>query len=137
MPSFRFAPLNDIQAFDQVINDDTTAVLVESIQGEGGIYEAEDSFLQELSNICAEQKVMLLLDEVQAESDEPENFLVSRNLAYSPVPWPWPRGSVAAFLSVPSGSVSPMRKHLVRAVMALHLGALPSPALLPMRCLMY
>ena len=66
LPSFSFAPLNDIQAFDQAISADTTAVLVESIQGEGGIYVAEDSFLQELSKICAERKVMLLLDEVQA-----------------------------------------------------------------------
>lgn len=64
LPSFSFAPLNDIQAFDQAISADTTAVLVESIQGEGGIYVAEDSFLQELSKICAERKVMLLLDEV-------------------------------------------------------------------------
>jgi acetylornithine aminotransferase/acetylornithine/N-succinyldiaminopimelate aminotransferase len=75
LPSFRFAPLNDIKAFDQIINDDTTAVLVESIQGEGGIYEAEDSFLQELSHICAERKVMLLLDEVQAGIGRTGEFL--------------------------------------------------------------
>ena len=49
LSSFLFAPLNDIEAFDQAIGEDTVAVLVESIQGEGGIYEADDSFLQELS----------------------------------------------------------------------------------------
>ena len=75
LPSFSFAPLNDIQAFDQAISADTTAVLVESIQGEGGIYVAEDSFLQELSNICAERKVMLLLDEVQAGIGRTGEFL--------------------------------------------------------------
>ena len=75
LPSFSFAPLNDIQAFDQAISADTTAVLVESIQGEGGIYVAEDSFLQELSKICAEQKVMLLLDEVQAGIGRTGEFL--------------------------------------------------------------
>ncbi|NBQ02558.1 MAG: aminotransferase class III-fold pyridoxal phosphate-dependent enzyme, partial [Opitutae bacterium] len=75
LPSFSFAPLNDIQAFDQAISADTTAVLVESIQGEGGIYVAEDSFLQELSKICAERKVMLLLDEVQAGIGRTGEFL--------------------------------------------------------------
>ena len=75
LPSFTFAPLNNSKAFDQAITADTTAVLVESIQGEGGIYEAEDSFLQELSNICAERKVMLLLDEVQAGIGRTGEFL--------------------------------------------------------------
>jgi len=75
LPSFSFAPLNDIQAFDQAISADTTAVLVESIQGEGGIYVAEDSFLQELSKICVERKVMLLLDEVQAGIGRTGEFL--------------------------------------------------------------
>ena len=75
LPSFSFAPLNDIHAFDQAISADTTAVLVESIQGEGGIYVAEDSFLQELSKICTERKVMLLLDEVQAGIGRTGEFL--------------------------------------------------------------
>ena len=75
LPSFTFAPLNNIQAFDQAITADTTAVLVESIQGEGGIYEAEDFFLQELSKICIERKIMLLLDEVQAGIGRTGEFL--------------------------------------------------------------
>ena len=44
LPFFDFVPLNDIQAFDKAIDSETSAVLVESIQGEGGIYEAEDHF---------------------------------------------------------------------------------------------
>ena len=75
LPSFSFASLNDIQAFDQAISADTTAVLVESIQGEGGIYVAEDTFLQKLSKICTERKVMLLLDEVQAGIGRTGEFL--------------------------------------------------------------
>ena len=75
LPSFSFAKLNDIQAFDQAISADTSAVLIESIQGEGGIYVADDSFLQELSSICTERKVMLLLDEVQAGIGRTGEFL--------------------------------------------------------------
>ena len=75
LSSFSFAPLNDIKAFDEEIGEDTAAVLVESIQGEGGIYEANDSFLKELSEICKERKVLLLLDEVQAGIGRTGEFL--------------------------------------------------------------
>lgn len=75
LSSFSFAPLNDIKAFDKEIGEDTVAVLVESIQGEGGIYEADDSFLQELSEICKKRKVLLLLDEVQAGIGRTGEFL--------------------------------------------------------------
>ena len=75
LSSFSFAPLNNIGAFDQAIDDHTVAVLVESIQGEGGIYEADDSFLQELSKICEERNVLLLLDEVQAGIGRTGEFL--------------------------------------------------------------
>ena len=75
LSSFSFAPLNNIRAFDQAIDEHTVAVLVESIQGEGGIYEADDSFLQELSKICEQRNVLLLLDEVQAGIGRTGEFL--------------------------------------------------------------
>ena len=75
LSSFSFAPLNDIEAFDKTIDGSTVAVLVESIQGEGGIYEAEDTFLQNLSTICHERNVLLLLDEVQAGIGRTGEFL--------------------------------------------------------------
>ena len=75
LPFFDFVPLNDIQAFDKAIDSETSAVLVESIQGEGGIYEAEDHFLQELAAICTARKVLLLLDEVQAGIGRTGEFL--------------------------------------------------------------
>ena len=75
LSSFSFAPLNNIGAFDQAIDEHTVAVLVESIQGEGGIYEADDSFLQELSKICEQRNVILLLDEVQAGIGRTGEFL--------------------------------------------------------------
>ena len=75
LPCFCFAPLNNINAFDQAIGDDTVAVLIESIQGEGGIFEAEDSFLKELSKICEKRKILLMLDEVQAGIGRTGDFL--------------------------------------------------------------
>ena len=75
LPFFDFVPLNDIEAFDKAIDSETSAVLVESIQGEGGIYEAEDHFLQKIAAICAARKVLLLLDEVQAGIGRTGEFL--------------------------------------------------------------
>lgn len=72
---FTFAPLNDVEAFSQSIDDNTIAVLVESIQGEGGVYEADDHFLQEISALCSERNILLLLDEVQAGIGRTGEFL--------------------------------------------------------------
>ena len=55
LPEFSFAPLNDLDAFEKAISHKTAAVLVESIQGEGGIYEADDHFLQKLSNFAPKE----------------------------------------------------------------------------------
>ena len=75
LPEFSFAPLNDLDKFEKAINHKTAAVLVESIQGEGGIYEADDHFLQKLSELCSQRGVMLLLDEVQAGIGRTGEFL--------------------------------------------------------------
>ncbi|MEK9634909.1 MAG: aminotransferase class III-fold pyridoxal phosphate-dependent enzyme, partial [Opitutae bacterium] len=42
---FEFAPLNDLDAFERKLDDETIAVFIEPIQGEGGIHEAKDDFL--------------------------------------------------------------------------------------------
>jgi acetylornithine/N-succinyldiaminopimelate aminotransferase len=61
-----FLPLNDEQAFTTAINKDIAAVIVEGIQGVGGIQVADDSFLRLLSAKCKEHGAMLILDEVQS-----------------------------------------------------------------------
>lgn len=65
LPGFRHAPLNDINAFDKAIDESVCAVLLETIQGEGGICPAQPDFLQALRRICSERQVLLMLDEVQ------------------------------------------------------------------------
>ena len=65
LDGFAFATLNSIESFDQSIDKDVAAVFIESIQGEGGIFPAEDSFLKELRALCTERGVLLMLDEVQ------------------------------------------------------------------------
>ncbi|MDZ4715975.1 MAG: aminotransferase class III-fold pyridoxal phosphate-dependent enzyme [Cytophagales bacterium] len=61
-----FIPLNDEQALIEVLKTDVAAVIVEGIQGVGGIHIAEDKFLQTLSRRCRETGALLILDEIQS-----------------------------------------------------------------------
>jgi len=65
VPGFAHAPLNDLAAFAALVDDQTIAILVESIQGEGGIHSCTPGFLQGLRQLCDERGLLLLVDEVQ------------------------------------------------------------------------
>lgn len=65
VPGFAVAELNNLQSFAEQMDEDTTAVLVESIQGESGINPCTTEFLVGLRKLCDERKVLLLIDEVQ------------------------------------------------------------------------
>ena len=62
---FKHVPFNDIDAFTSSITDKTVAVIIEPIQGEGGINVAEKDYMQELSRVCKEKDILLIVDEVQ------------------------------------------------------------------------
>jgi len=63
--NIRFADMNDIESVKAQITDKTCAILLETVQGEGGIYPAQEAFLKELRNICDEKDILLILDEIQ------------------------------------------------------------------------
>ncbi len=62
---FSYCPFNDIEALAGLMADDTCAVLVEPIQGEGGITPAKPGFLSQVRELCDRHQALLLLDEVQ------------------------------------------------------------------------
>lgn len=62
---FKTVKLNDFPALKCAISDKTIAIMLELIQGEGGINIAKKEFVQELSALCAEKKLLLIVDEVQ------------------------------------------------------------------------
>ncbi|HIT89818.1 MAG TPA: aspartate aminotransferase family protein [Candidatus Merdenecus merdavium] len=61
----QFAVFNDIESVKEKVNDKTCAILLETIQGEGGIYPADECFLKEIEKICKERDILLILDEIQ------------------------------------------------------------------------
>ncbi len=65
VPGFTYVPYNDLQAVADVLDDQTAAVLVEPIQGEGGVNVPSPDYLPGLRKLCDEWGVLLILDEVQ------------------------------------------------------------------------
>ena len=61
-----FASFGDIESLKSVIDDDTSFVILEPIQGESGIIVAPDGFLQEVRKLCDEKGILLIFDEIQA-----------------------------------------------------------------------
>ncbi|MDD5505789.1 MAG: aminotransferase class III-fold pyridoxal phosphate-dependent enzyme, partial [Candidatus Omnitrophica bacterium] len=62
---FKQVNFNDISAFKQALTDKTVAVLLELVQGEGGVNIADKEFVLTLRKICDEKKILLIIDEVQ------------------------------------------------------------------------
>lgn len=60
-----FAEYNNLESVRQAVNDNTYAIIVEAIQGEGGIYPAEPAFLEGIRKICRERDIMMICDEIQ------------------------------------------------------------------------
>jgi acetylornithine/N-succinyldiaminopimelate aminotransferase len=65
MPGVTFATFNDLDSARAAITPETAAVVVEPVQGEGGVYPATDAFLRGLRQICSERGALLIFDEIQ------------------------------------------------------------------------
>ena len=65
LPGVRFAKFNDLESVKALVNDKTCAILVEPVQGEGGIWAATPEFLQGLRALCDEAGILLIFDEIQ------------------------------------------------------------------------
>jgi acetylornithine/N-succinyldiaminopimelate aminotransferase len=65
LPGFVYVPFNDIAALESAFSDEVAAVMVEPIQGEGGINIADKEYLQAIRRLCDESGAVMILDEVQ------------------------------------------------------------------------
>lgn len=61
----KFAKFNDIESIKAQLTDKTCAIMMETVQGEGGIHPAEKEFLQTVRDLCNERDILLILDEIQ------------------------------------------------------------------------
>lgn len=63
--NIRFARMNDFESVLSQVTDKTCAILFETVQGEGGIYPAEEEFMKQIRELCDEKDILLILDEIQ------------------------------------------------------------------------
>lgn len=74
MANVKFADFNDIDSVKEQITEKTCAILLEPVQGEGGIFPAEQEFLNELRRICDEKDILLIFDEIQCGMGRTGNY---------------------------------------------------------------
>lgn len=65
LPGIRFADFNDLESVKAQVTDKTCAIILETVQGEGGIYPADQDFLSGVRALCDEKDILLILDEIQ------------------------------------------------------------------------
>ncbi|WP_102271840.1 acetylornithine transaminase [Cytobacillus massiliigabonensis] len=65
LETFIYLPFNNIEAIKKELDDETAAVMLEIVQGEGGIYIGEHAFLNEVNKLCKEKGALLIIDEIQ------------------------------------------------------------------------
>jgi acetylornithine/LysW-gamma-L-lysine aminotransferase len=66
VPGFSHVPFNNVEALDKAVNEETAAVILEVIQGEGGVYPATAEYIQAARRLCDQRGVLLIVDEIQS-----------------------------------------------------------------------
>ena len=65
VPHFSYAVYNDLASLEDLVNQDTAAVMLELVQGESGVRPAEAAFVKDLADFCRREEILLIVDEVQ------------------------------------------------------------------------
>ncbi|NVM28023.1 MAG: aspartate aminotransferase family protein [Candidatus Helarchaeota archaeon] len=77
VPGFTHVPFGDLDAVKNAITNETAAIITEAVQGEGGVIPAPDGFLSGLRELCDNNNVLLIIDEVQTGLGRTGEFLAS------------------------------------------------------------
>lgn len=84
MPGVKFAEFNNLDSVKAQITDKTCAILMETVQGEGGIYPAEKDFLEGVRALCDENDILLILDEIQCGMGRTGQMFAWQNFGVKP-----------------------------------------------------
>lgn len=80
----KFADFNDLESVKNLVNEKTCGILIETIQGEGGIYPATEEFMLGLKEICAENDILLICDEIQCGMGRTGNMMAYEHYGIVP-----------------------------------------------------
>lgn len=80
----RFADFNDFESVAAQVNDRTCAIILETVQGEGGIYPADPKFLKSVRQLCDDRDILLILDEIQCGMGRTGSWFAYQNYGVKP-----------------------------------------------------
>jgi acetylornithine/N-succinyldiaminopimelate aminotransferase len=83
-PGFKHVPYGEVDAVAEAISKETAAVLVEPVQGEGGVIMPPDGYLEDLKNLCHENNILLIFDEVQTGFGRTGKMFASQTFKVTP-----------------------------------------------------
>ncbi len=84
VPGFVYAPFNDFSAIESLVTEKTAAIMLEPIQGEGGVHVAEKGYLQSLRELCTQKDILLIFDEVQTGMGRTGTLFAYEQLGVTP-----------------------------------------------------
>ncbi len=123
VPGFAFGEVNNLQSFADLIDEQTAAIFIETIQGESGIHPCAPEFLLGLRALCDRHKLLLLIDEVQCGLGRTGKFFAFEHAGVAPMPSAWRRVSAGVFRSARFGCGKMPRSFFIPARTARHLAA--------------
>ena len=81
---FDYVPYNDIEALEKLMSDKTAAVMLEPIQGEGGVHVPDVAYMQKVRQLCDKYNTVLILDEIQSGMGRSGKFFAYENFGIKP-----------------------------------------------------
>ena len=84
MPGVKFAEYNNLESVKELVTDKTCAVIMETVQGEGGIYPADPAFIEGVRRLCDEHDLLLILDEIQCGMGRSGNMFAWQHYGVKP-----------------------------------------------------
>jgi acetylornithine/LysW-gamma-L-lysine aminotransferase len=84
VPGFEFVPYNRLERMEQAIDDDTAAVILEVVQGEGGVIPGDGEYLKGVQALCSERGAWFVLDEVQTGFGRTGTMFASQHYGLEP-----------------------------------------------------
>ena len=91
MPGVKFAEYNNLESVKELVTDKTCAVIMETVQGEGGIYPADPAFIEGVRRLCDEKDILLILDEIQCGMGRTGEMFAWQNYGVKPDIMPCPK----------------------------------------------
>lgn len=84
LPGIKFAEFNNLESVKELVTEKTCAIILETVQGEGGIYPAEPAFLEGVRALCDEKDILLILDEIQCGMGRTGKMFAWQNYGVKP-----------------------------------------------------